>query len=201
MGIGLLLIAAALCLVAYNLWDSARAGQESDAIVHQLDGDDGDGSAPEGPSVDGMPTKTVNGYEYIGELEIPVLSLRLPVQANWDYDRLRVSPCRYTGSYVTDDLVVCGHNYPSHFRGLLGIGIGADVYFVTVDGERIHYVVTNREILRPTSIEQMTENDNNSDSAYDWDLTLFTCTIGGRTRCSVRCVRAEDSQDVGKNMQ
>ena len=25
----------------------------------------------------------------------------------------------------------------------------------------------------------------------DWDLTLFTCFIGGRTRCTVRCTRVE----------
>lgn len=200
MAVGLLLVAAALGLVAYNLWDSARAGRESDAIVGQLNGDGGS-PAPGGPSVDGMPTKVVDGREYIGELEIPSLSLRLPVQASWDYDRLRVSPCRYTGSYATDDLVICGHNYPSHFRGLLGVDIGADVYLNTVDGQRIHYLVTNREILRPTAIDQMVQNQGNSDSSADWDLTLFTCTIGGRTRCSVRCVRADDSPLAGKLAQ
>ena len=25
-----------------------------------------------------------------------------------------------------------------------------------------------------------------------WDLTLFTCYVGGQTRCAVRCVRVED---------
>ena len=35
-------------------------------------------------------------------------------------------------------------------------------------------------------IEKMTEKTEDSDN---WDLTLFTCTTGGRARCAVRCVR------------
>lgn len=196
ISIGLLLVAAALALVVYNYWDDARAGEAANAIVEQLEeqpadsSDDAADSDEQDLAADAqMPTETVDGYEYIGELQIPVLGVRLPVMAEWDYTRLRVSPCRYTGSYLTNDLVICGHNYPSHFRGLLNIDIGADVYLYTVAGERIHYVVGNREIVQPTSIEQMIENENNSESSYDWDLTLFTCTIGGQTRCAVRCVR------------
>lgn len=197
IAIGLLLVAAALSLTVYNYWDDARAAQASTEIVNQLD-EQADVPADETPTGDDeqgvsadaqMPTKTVDGYEYIGELSIPALGVRLPVMAEWDYTRLRVSPCRYTGSYLTEDLVICGHNYPSHFRGLLSIDIGADVYLQTVAGESIHYVVANREIVQPTSIEQMVENDRNSDSSYDWDLTLFTCTLGGQTRCAARCVR------------
>lgn len=196
ISIGLLLVAAGLALVVYNYWDDARAGEAADAIVQQLEEQPADSSEGVSASDESdlaadaqMPTKTVDGYEYIGELQIPVLGVRLPVMAEWDYTRLRVSPCRYAGSYLTNDLVICGHNYPSHFRGLLNIDIGADVYLYTVDGDRIHYVVGNREIVQPTSIEQMVENEHNSESSYDWDLTLFTCTIGGQTRCAVRCIR------------
>lgn len=183
---GLVLIAAALSLVAYNLWDSARAGREASEIARQLEADsDVSGDASDGE----MPYKTIDGYDYIGTIEVPSLDISLPVMRDWDYDRLRVSPCRYTGSYLTDDLVICGHNYPSHFRRLLGVDIGADVYLDTVDGKRLHYVVGNRETLQPTSIEQMVENDKNSESPYDWDLTIFTCNLGGQTRCAVRCIR------------
>ena len=42
------------------------------------------------------------------------------------------------------------------------------------------------ENLQPTQIEKMTEKTEDSDN---WDLTLFTCTTGGRARCAVRCVR------------
>ena len=35
----------------------------------------------------------------------------------------------------------------------------------------------------PTSVQEMTDGD--------WDLTLFTCTVGGKSRVTVRCVLAE----------
>lgn len=186
--IGLVLIAAALSLVIYNAWDSDRAARDSQSILETLEADEdiaGDASNGE------MPTKNVDGYDYIGEIEIPIASIKLPVMADWDYTRLRISPCRYTGSYLTDDLVICGHNYPAHFRCLLTIDVGADIYFDTVDGNRIHYKVSNRETVQPTSIEHMVENDKNSQAVDEWDLTIFTCNLGGQTRCAVRCVRQD----------
>ena len=41
-----------------------------------------------------MPTVTIDGYDYIGYVEAPVLGLKLPVMAEWDYDRLKIAPCR-----------------------------------------------------------------------------------------------------------
>ena len=34
-----------------------------------------------------------------------------------------------------------------------------------------------------TAIEEMVTGD--------WDLTLFTCTLSGQTRFTVRCIRSE----------
>ena len=197
--LGLLLLAGAAGLTIYNILDSSRAEKESTEIVEQLDEEIPDelekpddventlqrleGTVPE------MPSKPVGGYEYIGELEIPSLGLRLPVMAEWDYSRLRVSPCRFTGSYLTDDMVICAHNYPTHFGSIRGIQIGAEVDFISLDGMLYTYTVSNRETVGPTSVAQMIENDQNSDSEEDWDLTLFTCNLGGRTRCAVRCIR------------
>ncbi len=48
---------------------------------------------------------------------------------------------------------------------------------------RYRYIITTRETLFPTEVERMI------DAQDDWDLTLFTCFIGGRTRCTIRCTR------------
>lgn len=193
--IGLLLLAAALSLVAYNFWDSGRAGSASEETARKLDtyinamepSDDNDNTEDKNKS---MPTVVIDGQTYIGELEIPSISRKLPVMADWSYEKLRISPCRYSGSYYADDLVILGHNYGRHFSPIKWIDIGADVYFTNVNGERIHYIVENRETIAPTDVEEMIENDENSEKKADWDLTLFTCTTGGRARCAVRCVRA-----------
>ena len=187
--LGILLIAAAAGLAGYNLWDAGRAQKAAEEITGQLISDieskveDGKTAAP---YVD-------DGYEYIGVLEIPSEGLSLPVMNEWDYTRLKISPCRFTGTYYSDDLVICAHNYMRHLGPLLQIGIGEDIYFTSVDGLTIHYIVTNRETVEPTAVEQMIENTSNSGtSLLDWDLTLFTCNLGGQTRCAVRCSRAAD---------
>lgn len=183
--IGLLLIAAAFALVLYNIWDAGRAKRESDRIGEKLKisiSDDGGNYADD----DGMPTIEIDGYLYIGMIEIPSLDLSLPVMEDWDYERLKISPCRYSGSYFTDDMVICAHNYAKHFSPIKKADIGSDVYFTAADGQVYHYQVSNRETVQPAAIEDMIDN-----TKEDWDLTLFTCNTGGRTRCAVRCVRMQ----------
>ncbi len=204
---GILMIIGALGLTAYNLWDARRAKEAADQITDQLIEEIGDNvgkevAAPYADPDAEMPAKWIDGYEYIGILEIPSLGLSLPVMKEWDYTRLKISPCRFTGSYYADDLVICAHNYDTHLGRILQIGIGSDVYFTSVDGLTIHYIVTNRETVEPTAVEQMIENTGNSEtSLLDWDLTLFTCNLGGQTRCAVRCKRAavsESGQNAGE---
>ena len=219
--LGTLLIAAALTLVFYNILDGNRAAQASQEILEKMDalkngedGSDGGENAEEGETETEAETETpkearrkgmslldmvmpmvnIDGYNYIGTLLMPSLNLKLPVMASWDYDRLKISPCRYSGSYYTDDLVICAHNYQRHFSPIKGIAIGAEVIFINVEDEAIHYIVSNRETIEPTAIDQMVENLNNSKEegvGQDWDLTLFTCNTGGQTRCAVRCIRKE----------
>ena len=187
ISVGLLLIAAALILVVYNVWDAKRAEKASAAIAEKLEA-----VIPDYPSVQTeyadfnkeMPTKEIDGYAYIGILDIPSLGLHLPVMASWDYERLSISPCRYTGSYYLDNMVICAHNYIKHFSPIKWIDIGEDVYFTTVEGVVYHYQVSNRETLQPTAVEEMVDQTKEG-----WDLTLFTCNTGGQTRCAVRCSR------------
>ena len=44
--------------------------------------------------------------------------------------------------------------------------------------------MTELELLWPEQTEEMLSGE--------WDLTLFTCTLGGRQRVTVRCDRIED---------
>ena len=197
--LGILLIVAAAGLAGYNLWDASRAQKAAEEITGQLISEieskveEGKTAAPYIDPNTPMPVEVIDGYEYIGVLEIPSEGLSLPVMKEWDYTRLKISPCRFTGSYYSDDIVICAHNYMRHLGPLLQIGIGEDIYFTSVDGLTIHYIVTNRETVEPTAVEQMIENTSNSEtSLLDWDLTLFTCNLGGQTRCAVRCSRAAD---------
>ena len=102
--IGLLLIAAALSLVSYNLYDELRAEQSARQAVTQLDAYLPAEAAPEAPSDSAgdqeplvsdertvipdyvlspnmeMPVETINGIDFIGVLRIPALELELPIK-------------------------------------------------------------------------------------------------------------------------
>ena len=192
MIVGLLLIAAALGLVVYNKLDSARADREASVVIDEMETVIEENAAKtdteeyrreeEIREAQGeMATETIGDYEYIGSLEFPSLGIVVPVTKDWSYSRLKIAACRYTGSYYDNDLVICAHNYDNFFAKLLWIPIGAEVVFTTVNGREFHYVVVNRETLKPTAIEAML------DTTAGWDLTLFTCYGSGQTRCAVRC--------------
>lgn len=199
--IGILLLAAAAALVVYNVADSARAGRQArekaDALEHWIDehtASESNSSFHKNTGEETLPTAEVDGELYIGIIEIPEKGLRLPVYADWNYERLRYAPCRFTGSCTGKDLVLCGHNFSSQFGPLRSIEPGADVYFTAVDGNVYHYIVETRETLKPTDVGKMIENEENSDQkAATWDLTLFTCNLGGQTRCAVRCILSTES--------
>lgn len=128
-----------------------------------------------------MTERMIDGYAYIGYLSLPALGLELPVMADWDYPRLRVAPCRYTGSTKTDDLVIMAHNYERHFGRISSLAAGDSVYFTDMDGIVSCYSVVALDVLAPTAVEDMTSGG--------YDLTLFTCTYGGKSRVTVRCER------------
>ena len=126
-----------------------------------------------------MSTVTLNGYRYIGVLEIPALELSLPVMEDWDYDRLNISPCRFTGNLYDGDLVLCAHNYPQHFGNLKELDVGAAVRFTDAEGNVFRYEVK--------TIDSVGGDDLDGMLGGEWDLSLFTCTTSGQTRYVVRC--------------
>ena len=126
---------------------------------------------------------TPDGHAVLGILRIEALSIELPVLAQWSYTLLDVSPCRYSGSTATDDLVICAHNYSRHFGKLSALTAGDSVSFADMNGHVWQYQVAEVAELPPDAVEEMT--------AGNFDLTLFTCTYGGASRVTVRCQRAD----------
>lgn len=128
-----------------------------------------------------MPTIEVDGNEYVGYIHIPSLDLELPVLNEWSYPGLKIAPCRYVGSAYSNDLVIAAHNYKKHFGGIKNLNAGDVVTFTDVDNNVFNYKVALTDVLEPTATEEMVESD--------YDLTLFTCTLGGTSRVTVRCTR------------
>ena len=201
--IGLLLIAAALFLIGYNLYDEYRAGKSAEHILTVLQKKIPDSSAAEGsaqadlepdsaelpdyilnPDME-MPVAEIDGYNYIGILEIPSLELFLPVMSEWSYPNLKFAPCRYSGSAYTGNFTIAGHNYSTHFGPIRNLETGDQVIFTDIKGRSFFYEVQTVETLEPTAIEDMLSDE--------WDLTLFTCTSSGQARVAVRCFKVDQS--------
>lgn len=200
MVLGVALVFAAMSLSVRNRWEAGHAERSVEEVMPRLreemnnplpvSPDSGttaeSGITPEsGVSPEfidpSMTEAEIDGYRYIGCLAIPSLGLELPVMAEWDYPRLKIAPCRYSGSTKTDDLVIAAHNYASHFGRLTELSAGDTVFFTDMDNVVSCYEVAEVVILEPAAVEEMT--------AGEYDLTLFTCTYGGRSRVTVRCER------------
>lgn len=178
----------ALGWTLYNFITDYVAGNKADDISSRMD--IGDGS----PIVDSnmeMPTIEIDGVRFIGKIDIPSKNISLPVAGRYSESLLGIAPCRYYGSAYSDDMVIAGHNYVNHFGRLLSIGPGETVLFTDANGNEFEYTVESIEVIDPYDVEGM----NNS----EWDLTLFTCTLGGKTRLTVRCERVQTDKYIIQN--
>ena len=195
---GAALIFGALSLFLYNQREDTAAEKVTVALMPQLmeviEEKEASPTAPAtyeqplgtpleylDPSAFVMTEVEIDGHAYIGYLSIPKLELELPIMADWDYPSLQIAPCRYTGSVRGEDLVLMAHNYAAHFGNISQLQPGDSVIFTDMDGIVTRYEVVAQDILDPKAVEEMT--------AGDFDLTLFTCTYGGKSRVTVYCDR------------
>jgi len=178
---GFLLIVISLTLFIYNKYEDKNAGIESasvlDTIKKNLETYDTEFMSQSYE----METINIDGYDYIGTITIPSLNIELPVMSEYDYDRLKKSPCRYYGSVYTNDLILCAHSYKTHFKYIGKLESKDLVIFTDVNGINYIYEVVEIEILDPTEVSEMINNE--------FDLTLYTCTSDSQKRITVRCNR------------
>ena len=188
--LGLLCFMLAALLVVDNQAEDVKAGDESDKILTGVEAQipdtppetvfmtEDEESDEEGLSGE-MRAVDVDGWSYIGTIEMPAIEIKLPIQREWSSAGAKISPCRYKGSVYENDLIIAAHNYQRHFGKIGQLVSGDEVIITDVDGRKFHYKVFNQEIIDTFDIDGM--------DAGDWDLTVFTCTIGGRSRVTVRC--------------
>lgn len=208
--LGLLLMAAALLLTVYNLYERQRAERFASLATEKLESllpapvlgeNEEEGTLSPEPSTNGlpdseteipdyilnpnmeMPVETVDDVDYVGLLQIPALELELPIISQWSYASLKKAPCRYSGSVYNGSLILAGHNYTSHFGKLRKLHTGDRVIFTDMDGNVFRFSVAEMEVLQANDLEGM-ENS-------DYPLTLFTCTAGRQSRITIRCQKEE----------
>ncbi len=175
---GLVLICSALSLLFYNSYQEENSYKETENVLSALEGEIKNSTQADSSN---ETTVDVNGYDYIGVIEIPKIEIKLPVLSEWDYARLKIAPCRQFGSISTDDIVIAAHNYKKHFGSLSSLNIGDEIILTDTSKNTHEYSVARIEVLNPTDVEKV------QNSGYD--LVLYTCTYGGKTRVTLFCNR------------
>ena len=192
--LGVACLLGAVGLVVYNRRDEQAASDFSQSLLQEvrilMDQTQSNPDLPQQPPQSTvatqdmaipseMPTVTVNGYDCIGILSIPVIELELPILADWSYAKLKKAPCHYYGTYYQPDFVIAGHNYKAHFKKLSSLQEGDLVIFTDATGAPHYYEVVLLETLQKEATLEMI--------ASGFDLSLYTCTPGGASRVTVRC--------------
>lgn len=190
--IGILLIVTSGGLLVRNNYEEYEAGEKSNVVLQSMKNNiesqirevtevvfSKDTSLEKEMSV-----VNIDGYDYMGVINIPSLGIELPIMNDYDETRLRIAPVRYYGSIFTNDLVICAHSYKTHFGNLSKLKQEDVVILTDVNGETYFYEVLEIEVLEATDVEEMLDSE--------FDLTLYTCTSDGRKRVTVRCNKIVD---------
>jgi sortase A len=135
----------------------------------------------DGYNAERLQVAELDGAYYMGVLTIPALEKILPIQSDWSMEKLKTSPCRYSGTLQDGEFVIAGHNYKRHFSGLSTLPIGEKIVFTDLEGKQTFFEVKDIYTVAATNIEGMVNSG--------YDLSLFTCNYGGKARVTVRCER------------
>jgi len=200
--LGTALLMSALFLVIHNVLEDRSGGEEAREILDVLKDEIPEYTEPETMQLsenydlyaeyeeETIPTMEyleIDGNVYIGYISIPALEIELPVLSEWSYPNLKISPCRYVGNLYENNLIICAHNYQTHFGRINGLHTNDIIIFTDMSGKSHDFAVTEIVQLPGTAVEDMKFGD-----AENWDLTLFTCTLSGQSRVTVRAVKSDE---------
>ena len=181
---GFILISLALVLTFYNLGEDFLAGRSSNNVLKELEdnklvAEDFIPGTPDymaTPKME-MPTVKLDNTKYIGVITIDKIGIKLPVQGEWNFKKLRKSPAKYSGSAYLSNFIIAAH-YRSQFGRIWELKNGDKVKFEDMEGHIFEYEVIGKETI--------SEKDGLKLEEGEWDLTLFTCSLNTQYRTVVR---------------
>lgn len=175
--LGIVLIISAVGFASYNFYEDWAAGKAAQLSLEKVKAEIQTDES-ENPEFE-KDEAEINGQFYIGILDIQKFQLSLPIKASCNENDLKTSPGRYSGSLDAGNLIIAGHNYSNHFGYIGNLQIGDEVVFTDMHGRRFVYAVSSIEMIDGNDSERMLEGD--------WELSLFTCTLEGSDRITIRC--------------
>ncbi len=185
--VGILLIAAALCLLIFSRTGQKNAADEAAALVAQIREllPQVQDSIPDERADNAMPMLEINGKNLIGILEVPAYQAQLPLGAEWDVSEVASFPCRYMGSVYENSLIVGGSDNEGQLDFMQTITGGDIVKITDVTGRRYTYVVTRIEKTSDVSTENLRTDEADltlfARNSYGWDYTVVRCDLQNKS--------------------
>ena len=180
-----------LIIIAVNIRLDSQGKKNSENVLNILESeissyseDENNITYTDGNGLKKSKTISVDNNYYSGIIDIPEIGIKLPVMSEWNYDNLNISPCLFYNDEKNNRKIIAGHNYSSHFGKLKQLKQGDFIIFTNAENKRVIYKVLQTEILGSTDTDKMLGGD-------DWNLTLFTCSLSGYERVTVRCIQAD----------
>ncbi len=180
-----------LIIIAVNIRLDSQGKKNSENVLNILESeissyseDENNITYTDGNGLKKSKTISVDNNYYSGIIDIPEIGIKLPVMSEWNYDNLNNSPCLFYNDEKNNRKIIAGHNYSSHFGKLKQLKQGDYIIFTNAENKRVIYKVLQTEILGSTDTDKMLGGD-------DWNLTLFTCSLSGYERVTVRCIQAD----------
>ena len=180
-----------LIIITVNIRLDSQGKKNSENVLNILESeissyseDENNITYTDGNGLKKSKTISVDNNYYSGIIDIPEIGIKLPVMSEWNYDNLNISPCLFYNDEKNNRKIIAGHNYSSHFGKLKQLKQGDYIIFTNAENKRVIYKVLQTEILGSTDTDKMLGGD-------DWNLTLFTCSLSGYERVTVRCIQAD----------
>lgn len=125
-------------------------------------------------------------YTYESILSIPTLNIEYPVLTETSDELLEISLNKFWGGSPNSvgNYCIVGHNYKSGkmFGKLAQIKTGDKVNLTDMSGKTVTYEVYNKYVVYPDDVACTSQITNGLK-----EMTLITCTNGGKQRLIVKC--------------
>lgn len=126
-----------------------------------------------------MPVVEYRNKDYIGILELPEYSRRLPIRSEWDRRGVNHIPCRYTGSIYDSSLVIGTTDEKGCIDFTAALSVGDKVTFTDVSGARFE--------LKISDITVSKDADKDTLCGGEYDLTVFVRNTLSFDYTIIRC--------------
>lgn len=124
---------------------------------------------------------TYKGYNVVGTIEIPKISLNYPILERTTPDSIELSVAMLygPGPNKVGNTVIIGHNYRngSFFGNNDKLSIGDKIYITDTSGTRIEYTIYNIYETTPDDADYFER-----DTAGKREISLSTCTDNSKAR-------------------